>query len=112
MANEGIQVGLNPKPITFHYVLGWPLSFSMTYRVLGVATAWPSAPILFFGDPDTSDTFSKTAVLSPADSVNNSRATWDLTSLEIQEIDELPDESAAVVVQGLPWWLGQAVRHG
>lgn len=115
MAEQGLQVGLNPKPLTFHYVKGYPLSFSLTYRVVGVATAWPSIPSFFFGDPDSEDTITIPATLAPSlDSapVADSRAVWSITALEIDEVDELPDEGAVLMVDGMPWWLGQAVNHG
>jgi hypothetical protein len=115
MADTGLQVGLKPKPLTFHYVKGYPLSFALTYRVAGVATAWPAIPQLFFGDPDSEDTLSLPATLTPSLEtvpVEDSRAVWNITALEIDEVDELPDEAAAILVDGMPWWIGQAVRNG
>lgn len=115
MADQGVHVGLNPRPITFHYVAGYPLSFSMTLRnKAGGAVAWPDEPTLFFGDPEgpVGEIFEIAAVLSMVDTVADAKATWIFSELNIDLIDELPDDSVALLSQGMPLYQGRTARHG
>lgn len=120
-----LKVGLKPGGLEFLYVPGRPLSFSMTLRqqtslpgvtpVVRVPFTWPEAPQFQFGDvDDLENRFTKTAVLTDVTENSivyaNAKATWTFTALEIDEIDELPVEYVALVVDELPWWHGRTLR--
>lgn len=120
-----LRVGLQPGGLEFLYVLGRPLSFSLTLRqqtslpgvipVVKVPFTWPSVPQMQFGDMENLDQrFTKDAVLTDVTENSvvypNAKATWSFTALEIDEIDELGVEYVALVVDDMPWWHGRTLR--
>lgn len=108
-----LEVGLKPGPLTFHYVVGDGMTFSMTLFDLSdppEAVAWPEAPVLRFGSGD--EEITKASVLSAEGLVADAKATWTFTNLEILAIDELADAYAAVVVSDMSWWVGKTNRNG
>lgn len=95
-----------PGTLTIGYVTNDPWTAQLDYRDAdGNYAAWPSAPVLEFASADVPDW---TATLSTANSVADSRATWNADEAAITLLHGASNKKVRLVVGGVTWYAGRA----